>query len=371
MVISKQLLDKVRKNGDEKVILSLEEKGFCVALLKDGLTVEKEARDISEFSDLIKLSSISWVDYIVEDLKKDAPAAAMSLGFSEAFITNMLKVLDRSGYEDNDSELGLLVPIIYSKEYEVIINYMLILMRGNVVVTIHTTAATRFFRMRRYGKMIMRKIKARSRLSKKDKMTLVLIRILDENNSRNFDAMRNVEKKADALSEKLSSDTAKREPIGREIHLVKHALLEYMGGLWQTVDVLNTLRYGDPELLSDDSRLLQQIGALGLEVNYQINLAEHMSEVIASGLEVIQSIYNNQLQILNNKLALLVTYLTILGTAVMVPNTVATIFGVPFWTFGEDFLPAYLVIIAASSIISVAFAYWWVKSSGLLPERTD
>jgi len=125
---------------------------------------------------------------------------------------------------------------------------------------------------------------------------------------------------------------------------------------------------GDPELLSDNKRLLERIGALTIETNYQIELAEHMSQVLASGLEVMQSIYNNQLQLLSNRLALLVAYLTILGTAVLVPNTVATIFGVPFFDFGPDFLPYYELIIVASTIISVLAAYLWVRLSGLLPK---
>src|SRR3989338_9746880 len=106
---------------------------------------------------------------------------------------------------------------------------------------------------------------------------------------------------------------------------MKHALIVYLGSLWSTLDVLNSLRYGDPLLLTDEDRLLDQLDALSSEVNTHIVLAEHLSEVLASGLEVLQSIYNNQLQVLNNKLAMVVTYLTIIGTAVLVPNTIATV----------------------------------------------
>jgi magnesium transporter len=265
--------------------------------------------------------------------------------------------------------MGLLLPVIYAKGFEVTIGYMLVLLKRNVVVTIHTTEATRFFRLRRYAKIFMQKIDPED--TKQDQVTMVLTRILDENNSRNFDSLRSIEQSADKVSEKLSKVDTPREEIGQEIHLMKHAVMVYLNGLWQTIDVLNTLRYGDPEVLSDDERLLGRIGALVIEVNYQIQLAEHMGEVLASGLEVMQSIYNNQLQILNNKLALLVSYLTVLGTAVLVPNTIATIFGVSFFTFGEDFLPYYLLIIAGSTVLSVALAWWWVKSSGLLPKKLD
>ncbi|MFZ1898023.1 hypothetical protein [Methanoregula sp.] len=52
-----------------------------------------------------------------------------------------------------------------------------------------------------------------------------------------------------------------------------------------------------------------------------------MSNVPALGLEVMQSIYNNQLQSLKNRFALVTAYLTVLGTAFLIPNTIATISG--------------------------------------------
>ena len=367
MTLNKKLVDKARKQAGNKVVLSLEQKGFCVALLRDGTTTELEVQDAKELLDLIKSSSISWVDYIVEDLKRDAPAVASSIGFSSQLVDSLTKGTSESGYEDFDTEMGILVPVIFAHGFDVSINHLLILLRKNMVVTIHTTQATRFFRLRRYGKIFMRKIKPK--LPKRDKITIVLTRILDENNSRNFDALRGLEKSADSVSEKLSRTDTPRQEIGAEIHNMKHALMVYMNGLWQTVDVINTLRYGDPELLTDNRRLLERIGALVIETNYQIELAEHMSQVLASGLEVMQSIYNNQLQMLNNKLALLVAYLTVLGTAVLVPNTIATIFGVPFFTFGSDFLPYYGLIIVGSTLLSLLLAVWWVKKSGLLPEK--
>ena len=369
-MVDKKLIEKVREtHGEGKLILSLEQKGFCVSLLKKGMTIETEAKDVVDFKDNVKSSYVSWIDYLVEDLKRDAPAIATSIGFSDQLVSSLLTRASESGYEDLDKEMGILVPVIFSKGFDVKIEYMLVLIRSSVVVTIHTTHATRFFRLRRYGKIFMKKIKPK--LSKQDRITMVLTRILDENNSRNFDALRGIEKAADRVSEMLSKTDTNREEIGTEIHTMKHALMIYMNGLWETVDVLNTLRYGDPELLSDNRRLLERIGALTIETNYQIELAEHMSQVLASGLEVMQSIYNNQLQLLSNKLALLVAYLTVLGTAVLVPNTIATIFGVPFLPYGQEFLPYYELIIAGSTVISVLIAYSWVRMSGLLPPKNQ
>ncbi|MFH1520421.1 MAG: CorA family divalent cation transporter [Candidatus Micrarchaeota archaeon] len=369
MTLSKDIVQKLRKkHGDSKVILSLEEKGFCVALMSDGTTCEYESRDIQDFLDKTKSSQVAWIDYIVDDPIESARKAALSFGFSDQLLTPLLKST-RADYFDLDNELGLLIPVIIIKGFDVNIEYLLVLMRKNLVVTLHTTEAKRFIRIRRYAKIFMRKIKANLLVT--DKLTMMLTRIIDENNSRNFDHLREIEEYSDKLSEKLSSSYSKREELGTDIHAMKHALIRYLSGLWETVDVLTTLRYGDPELLTDNPILLQRVGALISEVHVHIGLAEHMSEVLASGLEVMQSIYNNQLQILNNKLALLAGYLAVVGTAVLVPNTLATVLSNPAFQLGPADVGWYIALLVLSTLVSVSLVYWWVKKRGLLPDQVQ
>jgi magnesium transporter len=369
MALDKELLQKAReKHAPGKVILSLESKAFCVSLLKDSTTLETEGRIPEDFTEQINASTVSWVDYIVEDLKAEAPKAALSFGFGDPLITNLLKN-QHSGYEDMDNEMGMLIPAIIVDGFDVNVQYLFILIRSNLVVTIHTTKVQRFFRLRRYAKIFMRKIKPN--LNPADKITHVLIRVLDENNSRNFDHLREIEENADRMSAKLSDIKSRREDMGKDIHQMKHALIMYLGALWETLDVLNTLRYGDPELLTDDPKLLMRLGGICAEVNNQIGLAEHMSEVLASGLEVIQSIYNNQLQILNNKLALLVAYLTVLGTAFLVPNTIATAMGSGAFSLTPADQGWYTALLVGSMVIATIGSYLWVLKMGLLPQKPD
>lgn len=356
------------QSPSDKVILALEEKGFVVGLMKDGSTVKKEARDIGEFSNVVKKASAVWVDYVSDNIHDDAPKIAKALGFSDALISNLLKN-PRSGYEDFDSEMGMMIPAIVIEGFEVTLDPLLVLVQGNLVATIHSTELRRFFRLRRYAESFMRKIKLK--LPKQDKISLIIMRIIDENNNRNFDHLRQIEANADKLSEQLSDPKTPRQLIGPQIHDMKHALIMYLSGLWETVDVLNTLRYGDPEVLTDDPKLLARIGVLITEVHTQIGLAEHLSNVLASGLEVMQSIYNNQLQILNNKMAILVAYLTILGTAVLVPNTLATILSNSVYELGPADMGWYSALMLVSTILATAIAYWWVKSKGLLPGKPD
>jgi magnesium transporter len=195
--------------------------------------------------------------------------------------------------------------------------------------------------------------------------------LIDENNDRNFDHLREIETHGDHLSKILSDSSTPRHVLGPEIYNMKHALISYLNALWSTLEVINNLRYGDAELLTDDPRLLSRIGGLASDINGQIGLAEHLSEVLASGLEVLQSIYNNQLQILNNKLAMLAAYLGVVGTAVLVPNTLATVFSNPAFNMGPKDLWWYIAVLIGSTILATYLVYWWIKKSNLLPKSPD
>jgi magnesium transporter len=204
-----------------------------------------------------------------------------------------------------------------------------------------------------------------------DKLTMLLMRILDHNNDRNFEHLRQIEELGDKLSEKLMDYSIPRIELAPNIHNMKHALIVYLNALWDTVDVLHTLRYGDAELITDDPALLDRLGILAEDVNRQIGLAEHMSEVLASGLEALQSIYNNQLQSINNRFALLMTYLTIIGTAVLIPNTLATMLSNPVFELTPKDQIWYWPLMIGTTALGTFLAYLWVKRSGWIPKKMD
>jgi magnesium transporter len=202
-----------------------------------------------------------------------------------------------------------------------------------------------------------------------DKLTLLLMRIIDETNQKNFEHLRQIEERGDELNKDLMNSETPRDKLGPEIYDMKHALITYLNALWQTVDVLHALRYGDAELMTDDQKILYRLSLLAEDVNRQIGLAEHLSEVLASGLEVLQSIYNNQLQALNNRMAMVMTYLTIIGTAVLVPNTLATILGNSAFAMEPNDVGWYWGLLVGSTVVATSLAYWWVKRRGWLPKK--
>jgi magnesium transporter len=346
---------------------NLEEKAFCVLMRPEGIN-RFESPSVAGFCDPMKIASIGWIDYVVDDMDRDILPAATALGFSELVVKNLQKST-KSGYEDLNTEMGLMVPAIFMEGFDVKLEPLIILINEKVIVTLHSREVKRFIRMRRYAETLLRKIPAD--LPVKDKMTLLLVRIIDENNARNFDYLAEIEEHGDKLFQVLSDPKTPRSVIAPKIYEMKHALILYLGGLWATVDALSSLRYGDAELLTDEDRILERVNALIGAVQAQIGLAEHLSEVLASGLEVLQSIYNNQLQILNNKLAMLAAYLAIIGTALLVPNTIATIAGNPMFQFTPNMIPAYLGFIILSTVAATIFTFWVLKSRGLLPKDIE
>ena len=351
---------------------SFEKHWFCAALCKDDQVVMLDSDTPSNFLPILDNSVLAWIDYRTANVESDVRGGATQLGFNEQLINSLLDD-PRLLYEDYDTEMGIKLPSIQIRindKIDVQSYTTILLLRRNFILTVHPILVDRrFTRLRRYSNTILSKIAME--ISGEDKLTMLLIRIIDQNNDRNFEHLRQIEERGDHLNKSLMDPNTPRTELGPQIYDMKHALIEYLNALWQTVDVLHDLRYGDANLLTNDPKLLDRVGFLGEDVSRQIGLAEHMSDVLASGLEVLQTIYNNQLQAMNNRMAYLMTYLTVLGTAVLVPNTLATIFGNSAFGMGPQDVGWYITMLVGSTLIATVLAFWWVKKSGFIPKKMD
>jgi len=357
---------KVGKDNSEP---ATQRRWFYVAMAPSGTIFKGDAESSAGFSEILGGATIAWFDYVTQDFDKEAPIVAAQLGFSDRLASSFTGE-SYLRYQDLDSEMGLKIPSIQVRQLDVEPYPLLFLLRKNFVLTIHPlNVDRRFTTLRRYGETVLKKIPAD--VNAEDKLTMLLMRIVDENNDHNFGHLRQIEEQGDDLNESMTSPDTSRTKLGPEIYHMKHALITYLNALWDTVDVLHTLRYGDAELITNDPKLLDKLGRLVEDVNRQIGLAEHMSDVLASGLEVLQSIYNNQLQNVNNRLALVITYLTIIGTAILVPNTLATIFSNAVFDIGPRDLGWYLALMIGTTVVATGLVYWWVRRSGWIPKRMD
>lgn len=346
-------------------------KAFCVSLSADHKTSKVAGTGLNNFQRIILDSALSWVNCTVRDINQGVTEIACALGFSTSFVSTLLSSLNSSlsAYEDMETEFGIVLPAIRVSNLNVEIDPLIILMQKKVIVTIHSEKITRLEKFSRYAEIFMRKMP--SDASSNDRITILLTRIIEESNERNFEGLRTIEEQGDEIGKFLLDPKTSRTQLATEIYRMKHALISYLNVLWGTRDVLYSIRYGDAEIITDDTRLLQKISIVENDVTNQISLSEHMSEVLASGLEVLQSIYNNQLQILNNRLSFVMVWLTILGTAVLVPNTLATVMSNSAYAMGPDDMWWYTAIIIISTIVSTWLAYFIVKKWGMFPPKVE
>ncbi len=342
--------------------------GICVTVSPSGNPAKMEGTNMSEFIPVINGSLITWINCTVEDMSRDAEKISQELGFEPNLATTLLSGF-YAAYEDYGTNLGLMLPAISVDKLEVYINPLLILIKKNLIVTIHSERVHRLVRFSRYADIFMKKIPLD--IAWNDRLTIVLSRIIDENDERNFDGLRTIQDQGDEIAKFLADPKSPRTMLGGEIYKMKHALVTYLNILWASLGVINSLRYGDAEVITDEERLLEKFGLLAGDIQRQIQLSEHMSEVLASGLEVLQSIYNNQLQILNNRMSWLVAWLTILGTALLVPNTLATILGNPALAMDSLDVTWYIALLGISTVVATAGAYFWIKRSGWLPSKVE
>jgi magnesium transporter len=357
----------------------LQKRWFCISLDCSGKTFKQEADSPTAFLDLVNQSMVAWVDYITDDPLKDLPVVAAQMGFSEPFISN-LSCCDQLNYQDFDNEMWMSFPSIQIRGTQVKPYPLLVLIRKNTVFTVHMRLVDkRFIRLRRYSEAILKKIQVD--VKPEDKLTILLSRIVDANNDSNFRHLRVIEEFGDELNRDLMNQQTDKSMLGPKIYEMKHALIIYMNALWESVDVLQAIRYGDAELLTDDPKVVNLFSVMVEQVKSQIGLSEHMSEVLASGIEATQAIYNNQLTtannqltisnnqltVLNNRFAKLAAYLTIVGTALLIPNTIATMLGNSVWVYGPENLFLYLILMIGATIAGSIFMWYWISKKGLLP----
>ncbi|MEW5937350.1 MAG: CorA family divalent cation transporter [Candidatus Thermoplasmatota archaeon] len=334
---------------------------MCIALMPDGTVMRQhfETGALADCRGLVDKANVAWVNIALSEMVRSKDVAEV-MGFTKDLVISLLEE-HTAEYEDREIEMGVQVPAVRVHGFDVRIYPLLVLVRRNLVLSIHPLEVVRFLHFSRYAEGFMRKFKKGETVT--DRATSLLIRILDENNERNFDGLRSIQSKGEQLSELPMSSQSAITTFASEIHRMKMAIFDYLEALWGSLDVMNSLRHGDADAISDDPKLLQRIGMLVDDIRSQIGLTEHVGEVLASGHEVLQTIYNNQLQQLNNKLALLATWLAIIATAIAVPNTLATIFGIASIS---DLFPwqvtAFLVVM--STIISAYITYLVLKAKG-------
>jgi magnesium transporter len=293
--------------------------------------------------------TLSWTECIVDDIPESAREVTKALGIT--LDPSILLGSYLSGYEDRGDILGLMFPIVMFVGSKVRATPMLIYLAKDHIVTIQDEQAGKILRLSDYSSSFFRKLPTGPE-DWAERQTILLIRIIDEVSEHNFTVLRMIVESA----EQIEIDLAGLRQIPRDLTIemsnIKTSVMRFLNSIWATHTTVHSLRYGDPDMVSDNDAILSKFDVILAGLERQIDTAEHVLEVLTAGMNVLQTE-------VSNKLGSFLLWLTVVGTAVLVPNTLATIYGA-FPSSEADALPRLLVLAFATAGATYG-SYWTVR----------
>jgi magnesium transporter len=314
-------------------------------------------------------ADVAWVNCIVSDVRGEAEKTASVFGFNVNLIREML--LGRySSFVDNDTQAGMMLPTVQIRKGVVTAYPVLILLREGLIVTVQDRHITRFASFARYAETHFKKIPAD--WSRVDKMSSVLLRLVDENNEHNYKGIKALAGVIDSLGKLLADQDLGFEKISKATYELKHSVTVFQGTLWENYETLRAIQHGDAHLVSSRPESLTVLDDLIEENSWYIQLGENLTLILGSGAEAMQDYHAIHLLRFNNIISFTSTWLSVLGTMFLVPNTIATGMASSAYALGPGdmwWYTAMLVLVTLGSCGLVYFGggkFWQVTMSKAL-----
>lgn len=316
------------------------------------------SNDIERLARVAEKAEIAWANCIVSEVRPAAEAIAARFGFNTNLVKKALEGR-YSSFVDNETQGAMMLPSIQVKKKQVNIYPVLVLLREGLIVTIQDRHITRFSNFARYSETHLKKIHAG--WSRSDKLTSILLRLIDENNERNYSGISELAVDIDRLGKLLADQELGFTKIANATYEMKHSVSVFLSALWENYNTLRHLNHGDVQLLSVRPEILDRFTRLIDENSWYIQLGENLTLILGSGSEAMQDYYNIHLLRFNNILSFVSTWLSVLGTMFLVPNTIATAMGNTAFELGPQDAAWYSIMLVAVTLASCGMVYFAVR----------
>jgi len=333
-------------------------KSVSVAGIEEkGIPFKKENIDLDEAAKTLSIGNLSWIECVVNDIVDETPKILEKLDIE--MDPKLLLSGYVTAYEDAGDTLGIMLPFIVMGDSRTQTSPVLIFMKRDLIVTIHDDYGGKITKLYNYYNSLMRKLPKEPK-QWSDRQTILLFRLMDEVSETNFSTLRTIVEQAEQLEIDLAGSRQTNRDIGLELSNMKRSLLTFLNAVWATHDTVRNVKFGDPDMISDDDDILEKFEVILGRLDRQIQMAENVMEILSTGVTIIQTETSNQL-------TKLIVWLTVAATAVLVPNTVATIFGIPDLQMSWTWI---IPILAVSTLISAIVTYLWTKQFRVNPFRS-
>ena len=324
-------------------------KAVSVAGLQNGVPFKNPSVGLDEAVQFVTSGNLVWIECVVDSIVEEIPKVLEKLGVG--MDPSVLLSGYVSSYEDRGDTLGLMIPFVVPGNNTTQTAPLLIFMKKDFVLTIHDDYGGKITRLYNYAPTLLRKL-PKDPDQWADRQTILLARIIDEISEANFSILRLIVERAEQFEIDLAGSRQVTRDISLELSNMKTALLTFLNAIWATYDTVHNLKYGDADMVSDDETILAKFEVILGRLDRQIQMSENVMQMVATGVNVIQTE-------VTNKVTILIIWWTVAGTAELVPNTIATVFGL-YPAHEQQFLPI-VATITISAGLATAVAYFYVR----------
>ena len=324
-------------------------KSISVAGLQEGMAFKKPTINLEDISKETATGNLTWIECVVDSIIDDSPKILEKCNIS--MDPTVLLSGYVSSYEDRGETLGLMIPFVVPGNNKTETAPILIFMKKDLIVTIHDDYGGKITRLYNYAPTLLRKLPKEAD-SWADRQTILLARIIDEISEANYSILRLIVERAEQFEIDLAGSRQVTRDISLELSNMKTSLLTFLNAIWASYDTVHNLKYGDAEMVSDDEIILAKFEVILGRLDRQIQMSENVMQMVATGANVVQTE-------VTNKVTVLIIWWTVAGTAELVPNTIATTFGLlpnheaMFWPI--------LATIVISAGLATSVAYFFVR----------
>jgi Mg2+ and Co2+ transporter CorA len=195
----------------------------------------------------------------------------------------------------------------------------------------------------------------------------LMVEILDEDVNENYEVLELSENQITELQKKVAVLVGIEETISGVVEL-RRTLNRMSRAFWGTSRIAYALHRGfiGFELTDEEKRLVDDVHDALI---HQIDIISSQKEMLTDAITIYQTSVSNRLASISNRINVGIRRLTwimllLTGAAMVltIPNTVATVFGIPAWSIAASDWSFIAGILLISTIIPILwFAYYWHK----------
>jgi Mg2+ and Co2+ transporter CorA len=195
-----------------------------------------------------------------------------------------------------------------------------------------------------------------------DALSFVILELTE----RNELALEEIERQIDEAEEKLLRKNTM--PVEKFL-AIKRTILSMNKIFWHERDMLFFIRHSPDLSIGEAAR--SNLDEAHASLLYSIDMNGTFREILTDALDVYHTMMSNRINASIKQLTVVTVILAIVSAVTGIPNTIATIFGIPYFPisasqkimvlFGADIYPwdIILMLLVLGSVVPTFVLYWW------------